>query len=110
MKRSHMLPAAVLHPILKKDPHAFPTSLQAQAGFETLLLAAETGCTFCTILRDGVLAFAEGDQVDSIKVRQYIEIHANDDLSNLGQLHPLKIEFTTPAGRRTEILFYTDDG
>jgi hypothetical protein len=109
MKPSHMLPAAVLHPILKKDPHAFPTNLWAQAGFETLLLAAETSCTFCTILRDGVQAFAEGDQVASIEARQYIETNANDDLSNLGQLYPLRIRFTTPAGRRTEILFYTDD-
>jgi hypothetical protein len=78
-----------------------------QATFADLCNAADLGCPFCTVIRDGIVLFANGDDVTNVSLTHLIETRRE---SQLGQQRPLRAEFITRVGGNTNLEFYTDDG
>ncbi|KZM26792.1 hypothetical protein ST47_g2063 [Ascochyta rabiei] len=109
MKRHHLLPASVLQPILAVDPTAFPTGMAKKAPFQHIANAANLGCRFCSIVRDGILSFADGEEVETVALAQNMESRSGNDMKKLGHLYPLSVKFQT-LNRSTELIFYTNDG
>lgn len=77
-----------------------------QANFSDLCDAAKLECGFCSVIKDGVLQFANGDGVANISVIQQIETSRE---SRIGQKLPLDVTFNTRGYRDTTLQFYTAD-
>ena len=108
MKLQHMMPIATLRPILREDPKSIPTFMEADIAFEQLTEAANGGCNFCTVLKDGIMAFVDQDQAVRISFHQQIQDKSYEP--RFGQMMPLRVEVIGHAKKRTTLLFYTNDG
>jgi len=78
-----------------------------QPTFADLCNAAGLGCPFCTVIRDGIVLFTNGDDITNVSISHLIETRRE---SQLGQQRPLRVEFNTQVGGNTNLEFYTDGG
>lgn len=85
----------------------FQPWLALHVAFSDLLDAAKLGCSFCSVIRDGILLFANGEDITNIGITQIIETRRE---SSLGQLQPVGVQCDTRAGRAFDLMFYTADG
>ncbi|XPS74640.1 hypothetical protein M3J09_006751 [Ascochyta lentis] len=108
MESHHLLPATVVQPMLAKNSNAFPTRMEKIAPFRRIVEAARLGCLFCSVLRDGVLSFADGE-VEMLEVAQNMESRSGNEVARLGVLYPLSVKFRTSDIKSTELVFYTTD-
>ena len=78
-----------------------------QTTFSDLRDAAELGCPFCSVIRDGIVLFANSHGITNISVSSLIEERRE---SQLGRQRPLCVDFDTQAEGNTALEFYTVDG
>jgi hypothetical protein len=78
-----------------------------QTAFSAPCDAAELGCPFCSIIKNGIVLFANGDDITNISVSHLIEMRRE---SQLGQQRPLCVDFDNRVGDKTTLEFYTADG
>ena len=78
-----------------------------QTTFSDLRNAAKLGCPFCSVIRDGIVLFANSHGITDISVSPLIEERRE---SQLGRQRPLCVDFNTQAEGNTALEFYTADG
>jgi len=72
--------------------------------FYELDRSAKLGCHFCSVIRDGVLEFSNGDDPGYVLISEQFETRQE---SRLGRRLPLIVRFTTAKEGVVTIAFYT---
>jgi hypothetical protein len=97
-----------LRAIVEAGPVRNARGLETYAAFDDLRHAAKLGCSFCSVILEGILEFADGNGQDitEVALNQWLN-HRDED--RLGEQDLLRVSFKSSPSKNIHLRFYTAD-